>query len=135
MGDHIVSRSLEGSGVFCGSGSSAFEILDNSAFYQYATRYYDQDANLTRRVVHEVYILAESVNSVTGAAIPYTQHDTITDFLAVPGDLSTATTTNVGENIMTVPHTGQIFHYAGRFVVAPDGTIEFEAGRNDIKSA
>jgi len=25
-----------------------------------------------------------------------------------------------------------VFKYAGRFVVAPDGTIEFQAGQNDF---
>jgi len=132
MGDRIVDHGLTGTGIICGTGPNAFEILDNSALHQYATRYYDQDGNLTRRVIHEVYIFGETINSVTGATVPYTQHDTLTDVLAVPGDLSTATETVTGENIFTDPHIGQVIHNAGRFVTAPDGTIEFEAGRNDF---
>lgn len=64
--------------------------------------------------------------------VPYTQHDTITDVLAVPGDLSTATETNVGENIFKPGQGAPVFEYAGRFVLAPDGSIEFSAGQNDF---
>jgi len=52
--------------------------------------------------------------------------------LAVPGDFSSATETNVGENIFKPAQGAPVFEYAGRFVVAPDGTIEFQAGQNDF---
>ena len=64
----------------------------------------------------------------TGAAIPYTQHNTTTDILAVPGDFASATETVTGQNNFTVPHMGAVFLNAGRVVFGADGTLEFSAG-------
>ena len=119
-------------GLVCGSGASAFDIFDSATGDQQKTRSYDQNGNLTSRVIHETYSSGQFSNPLTGAVVPYTQHDTITDVLAVPGDFSTATETNVGENIFKPAHGAPVFKYAGRFVVAPDGTIEFQAGQNDF---
>jgi hypothetical protein len=123
---------LVDTGIVCGSGASAFDIYDSATGDQQKTRYYDQNGNLTRRVIHETYSSGQFSNPLTGAVVPYTQHDTITDVLAGPGDLSTATTTNVGENIFKPAQGAPVFKYAGRFVTAPDGTIEFQAGQNDF---
>jgi hypothetical protein len=130
--DVPISYSLDDTGLVCGSGSSAFDIFDSATGDQQKTRSYDQNGNLTRRVVHETYSSGQFSNPLTGAVVPYTQHDTITDVFAVPGDLSTATETNVGENIFKPAQGAPVFTYAGRFVVAPDGTIEFQAGQNDF---
>jgi hypothetical protein len=115
-------------GIVCGSGSSAFDIFDAGTFDRHAARYYDQDGNLTRRVKHDQYTSAQFSNPLTGAAVAYTQSDTTTDVLAVPGDLGSITETNVGENNYAVPHLGAVFLNAGRTVASPDGSLEFEAG-------
>jgi hypothetical protein len=115
-------------GIVCGSGTSAFDIFDQATFNQRAIRYYDQNGNLTRRVIHEDYTSAEFSNPLTGAAVPYTQHNTTTDVLAVPGDLSSATETTTGENNYTVPHLGAVFLNAGKVVFGADGSLEFRAG-------
>jgi hypothetical protein len=60
------------------------------------------------------------------------QHDTITDVFGIPGDFSSATETNVGENIFKPAQGAPAFKYAGRFVSAPDGSLEFQAGQNDF---
>jgi len=130
--DSPISYGPVDTGIVCGSGPSAFDIFDSATGDQQKTRTYDQNGNLTRRVIHETYSSGQFSNPLTGAVVPYTQHDTITDVLAVPGDFSSATETNVGENIFKPAHGAPVFKYAGRFVVAPDGTIEFEAGRNDF---
>jgi hypothetical protein len=119
-------------GIVCGSGANAFDIFDSATGDQQKTRYYDQNGNLTRRVIHETYSSGQFSNPLTGAAVPYTQHDTITDVFGVPGNLDTATETNVGENIFKPAQGAPVFKYAGRFVTAPDGTIEFQAGQNDF---
>src|SRR2546428_174821 len=103
-------------GLVCGSGASAFDIFDSATGDQQKTRSYDQNGNLTSRVIHETYSSGQFSNPLTGAVVPYTQHDTITDVLAVPGDFSTATETNVGENIFKPAHGAPVFKYAGRFV-------------------
>ena len=115
-------------GLVCGSGASAFDIFDQATLNQHAIRYYDQNGNLTRRVLHEEYATGQFSNPLTGAAVPYTQHDTVTDVLAVPGDLASATETVTGENNFTVPHLGTVFLNAGKTVFGPDGTPEFSAG-------
>ena len=130
--DSTFSYGPEDTGIVCGSGPSAFDIFDSATGDQQKTRTYDQNGNLTRRVIHETYSSGQFSNPLTGAVVPYTQHDTITDVLAVPGDFSSATETNVGENIFKPAQGGPVFKYAGRFVVAPDGTIEFQAGQNDF---
>ncbi len=130
--DIPISYSLVDISIVCGSGPSAFDIFDSATGDQQKTRFYDQNGNLTRRVVHETYSSGQFSNPQTGAVVPYTQHDTITDVFAVPGDLSSATKTNMGENIFKPAHGAPVFKYAGRFVVAPDGTIEFQAGQNDF---
>jgi hypothetical protein len=115
-------------GIVCGNGSSAFDIFDAGTFDRHAARYYDQDGNLTRRVKHDQYTSAQFSNPLTGAAVPYTQSNTTTDVLAVPGDLGSITETSVGENNYTVPHLGAVFLNAGRSVTSPDGSLDFEAG-------
>jgi len=120
----------EGGPVFdCASGENAFQIVDSAMVDQHVVRTYDRDGNLTQRTIHEVWRSAQFSNSVTGAAIGYKQSDTITDVLAVPGDVSTATETITGNAAnVTVPRFGSIFIQAGRNVYGPDGDLEFAAG-------
>ncbi len=132
QGKRTFSYGPDDTGIVCGSGVNAFDIYDSATNNQDASRSYDQNGNLTRRVIHETYSSGQFSNPLTSAAVPYTQHDTITDVFGVPGDLSTATETNVGENIFKPAQGAPVFKYAGRFVTAPDGTIEFQAGQNDF---
>ena len=132
QGTRTFSYGPDDTGIVCGSGVNAFDIYDSATNNQDASRSYDQNGNLTRRVIHETYSSGQFSNPLSGAVVPYTQHDTITDVFGVPGDLSTATETNVGENIFKPAQGTPVFKYAGRFVTAPDGTIEFQAGQNDF---
>jgi hypothetical protein len=132
QGNRTFSYGPDDTGIVCGSGVNAFDIYDSATNNQDASRSYDQNGNLTRRVIHETYSSGQFSNPLTSAVVPYTQHDTITDVFGVPGDLSTATETNVGENIFKPAQGTPVFKYAGRFVTAPDGTIEFQAGQNDF---
>lgn len=93
-------------------------------------RYYDQAGNLTRRVFTDNISSGHLTNPLTGATVPYTQHNVTTDVFAVPGDETTATRTVTGETNFTVPHLGAIFLNAGKKVYAPDGSVEFSAGPN-----
>jgi hypothetical protein len=118
-----------GTGIICGSGANAFEILDSGTDIQHhAMRTYDQDGNLTRRVFTDEFVSAQFSNPLSGATVAYTQHNVTTGILAVPGDLNTETQTVRGENNYTVPGMGAVFLNAGRTVLAPDGTEEFTAG-------
>ena len=116
----------EETGQGCGSGADAFNAFDEFSFVEHAARYYNGDGKLTKRVLHDV-TSGQFSNPLTGATVPYIQRETHTSVLAVPGDLSTQSTTHTGVLIFTIPHQGQVALEAGRVIEGPDG-IEFRAG-------
>lgn len=126
------THTMEDTGLTCDAGSYTFEMLNSYDYKRTATRYYDTSGNLTRRVRHEYYSNALAINSVTGKSFRWQQTDTITEVLAVPGDLSTATVTNVGSNIFHAPGYGLLGGSAGRLVTDPDGDLIFQAGFSDF---
>jgi hypothetical protein len=108
----------------------AFPIVDQGDVEQRAVRYYNADGNLVRRVIHETWTNSFWSNPLNGNTIPYTQRGNMTDRLAVPGDLASATETTTGENIYTDPVTHKkVLTTAGRTVFGADGTLEFSAGQ------
>ena len=112
-------------GAVCGDGSDAFDIIITGTLDQLATRTYDTDGNMTRRFIRDTYRSGRFVNSVTGASVPFTGHDTVTDLLAVPADFNTATEAIDGEFIVTLPRAGAVYLSAGTNVTAvADGTLE-----------
>jgi hypothetical protein len=127
-GSRLQSYGPEDIGIGCGSGAGAFDIMDRGAFRQDAMRFYDANGNLVRRVIHENYSLGEFSNPLTGATVSYSQVDTITDVLAVPGDLASATETESGENIYRGADGQLAFMSAGRTVFGADGNLEFRSG-------
>jgi hypothetical protein len=122
-------------GLVCGSGADAFDIYDQGIADERFTRYYDANGNLTRRVIQDVWHSSQWSNPLTGAVAPYTQQDTATDVLAIPGDFSSATETHTGEAIFHPARRAPVFFNAGRIVTAPDGTIEFRAGPQNFIDA
>ena len=127
---HTESYGPLDTGIVCGSGATAFDIFDSGTLETRATRYYDRDGNLTRRVLHDS-ISGQLINTLTGTSVPYTQRETHTTVLPDPGDFSTATTTHTGVLIFTIPHLGPVALEAGRVIEGPDG-IEFRAGPQDF---
>ena len=101
------SRSFD-TGIVCGSGASAFDIYYGDTIDQVASRTYNLDGNLTNRFIEERYTSAGFVNPVTGASLPVTAHDVISDVLAVPGDGSSATETTTGQFTVTLPGHGRV---------------------------
>ena len=121
--------------LVCGSGSSAFVIHDNAHLYARATRWYNADGDLVRRVIQERWKSAFWSNPLSGKTVPYTQTDKITDVLAVPGDFESATETLVGSNVYTDPVTHQkVLWNTGRNVFGADG-LEFRAGHQPFIDA
>ena len=113
-------------GIVCGSGAGAFDIFDQGTHNKHAIRFYNTAGDLTRLTRYDQNF-SQFTNLLTGAAVPYTQHNTTTDIFAVPGDPS-ATETTRGEVNFTVPHMGAVLLNAGRTVFGADGTLEFSAG-------
>src|SRR5215472_11073897 len=127
-GARTMSYGPDDTAIACGNGASAFDIFDKGTHNQHAIRYYNTAGDLTRRMIYDQYF-SQFTNPLTGAAIPYTQHNTTTDILALPGDLTSATETTTGEVNFTVPHVGAVLLNAGKVVFNVfDGTLEFSAG-------
>jgi len=111
----------------CGNGAGALDIFDQGTHNRHAIRVYDAAGDLTRHVIYDQYF-SQFSNPLTGAAVPYTQHNTTTDILAVPRDFTSATETITGEVNFTVPHMGAVLLNAGKTVFGAGGTLEFSAG-------
>jgi hypothetical protein len=126
-GARTMTYGPDDAGIVCGSGAGAFDVLDQGTHNQHAIRFYNTDGNLTRRVIYDQYF-SQFSNPLTGTVVPYTQHNTTTDVLAVPGDFSSATETTTGQNNFTVPHLGAVLLNAGKVVFGADGTLEFSVG-------
>jgi len=116
-------------GTVCGEGANAFDIVLDATVDQTASRTYNRDGNMTERFIQDTYRSGLFVNSVTGASLAFTGHDTVTDVLAIPADFDSATETIAGEIAVTLPHVGTVYLTAGRIVTAvADGTVDFQAG-------
>jgi hypothetical protein len=135
QGDQVVIRAPEPTDVSCGSGPSAFQLSDQGTVYQHATRYYDHDGNLTRRVNHERWVDSAWSNPATGAIVPYTQSSVTTTILAVPGDFDSATETTRGENIYRTVDGGKpIMMSVGRIAIGPDDDLIAWSGKQWVVS-
>jgi hypothetical protein len=122
--------------IECGSGTDAFLTYDDSHLDRQATRWYDRDGNLTRRVFHDQWNDAHWTNPLNGRIVPYIQNDKITDELLVPGDFASARETTVGNNIMVDPVTHKtVLQATGRTVIGADGSVEFRSGKQPFLDA
>jgi hypothetical protein len=122
--------------LVCGSGPEAFVIHDNAILDARATRWYNADGDLTKRVVQERWHSAFWSNPLSDKTVPYTQTDKITTVFAVPGDFDSATETIVGENIYTDPVTHKkVLASTGRVVFGADSSLEFRAGKQPFIDA
>jgi hypothetical protein len=132
-----ISESYEpvATGIVCGSGASAFEIFDSGTVELRATRFYDRDGNLTRRIIHFKEVGGEWSNPVAGTTVSYTQTNVTTDVLAVPGDFASATSTTRGEVIIRADSGAPVLIAVGRQVFDFEGDLISSAGRNDLATA
>ena len=121
----------EATGIVCGSGAGAVELLDNGSRDIDATRWYDRNGNLLRRLRTFMFDSWFS-DPATGRTLAYTQHNTDNEILGIPGDLDSVTWTGHGHLNLTIPGVGAVIVEAGRTVVGPTGNIEFQAGPTDL---
>ena len=117
----------EGTGIFCGSGTSSFEVFFTGTRSVEGKRYYDRDGNLTQRHFRES-IVGRFTNPLTGATVSSTQRDTVIHNLAVSGDVNTGTETITGSQQLHLLNGGIVLVDAGRTVLAADGTLLSESG-------
>jgi hypothetical protein len=120
----------EPTGIACGTGSASFEPVVSWTRSVQGKRYYDRNGNLTERHFHDL-VVGTYTNPLTGASVPFRQHDTNFHLLAVPGDINTGTEAVTVSVRVAGPHGGTVLIDAGRTVFAEsDGTILFEAGQH-----
>ena len=132
-GSRVVSDPLADDLITCGTGAGAFDIFNQDTYDQHATRWYDQNGNLTRRHIYDHYTFGQWSNPLTGAVVPYTQTAVEDDLYAIPGDTSSGTATFTGETMFHDGTGAPILWGNGRQVTSPDGSILYEAsGRNDF---
>ena len=72
--DTVVVLDPEPSGIICGSGAGAFEVMDQATRRVKAVRWYDRNGNLVKRVRDNLFSDAQLSNPVTGASVLYDQH-------------------------------------------------------------
>jgi len=119
-GSRVFENPAAPTDVFCGSGADMFEVYDQGIVHQLASRYYDRDGNLTKRVVQERWTDAQWSNPLSGEVVPYIQTNTSTDVLAIPGDFASSTLTNRGQNIYWASDGGKpIMLSVGRAIFGP----------------
>jgi len=100
----------EPTGLICGSGAGAYEILDSGIRDIHARREYDSNLDLTRRIRIFLFRDAHFTNPLNGHTIGYSQQNTDIAVLTVPGDLSSAVTPERGHLTMSVPGLGLVIH-------------------------
>ena len=104
------------------------ELLDSGIRDVRATRWYDTDGNLTRRLRTFLFRDAYLTNPATGRILRYAQHNTDDEVLGIPGDMASITWTGHGVLSVTAPGFGAVLLGAGRTVVGPDGEVEAQSG-------
>ena len=112
------------SGIIC----NGTELLSSFSRSVVGKRFYDADGNLLQRHFREYFDNATFLNPDTGKVALWTQHDTVIDNLAVPGDTSTATESQSG--LLTrvwLPDGGTILSDTGRVLFAPDEVLHASA--------
>ena len=124
---------FENYGGYDGTCPQGFDILENSYKEETATRYYNRDGYLVKRVLHDVYSVGDPrnilYNSQTGKSVPYRTVGTETDDFAVPGDFDSITARITGNlYTVTLPGGRLLVHDVGVFTFAPDGSILEDRG-------
>src|SRR3954447_21035275 len=120
----------EPTGIVCGSGVGAFEILESidDHVQHHAMRVYNADGNLVRRVFTDAFPGGEYINPLTDGTVPYSNHFVTTGVLTVPGDLSTEVVTVRGEWNFVASGMGAVFVNAGRVVYTATGDVVSTSG-------
>jgi hypothetical protein len=112
---------------------ASFDVFDQGTYNQHATRWYDQNSNLTRRHIYDHYTFGQWSNPLAGTVVPYTQTTVENDEYAIPGDMSSGTATFTGENMFHHGTGAPLLFGNGRQVSSTvDGSLIESSGRNDF---
>lgn len=132
-GRRVVSDPLADQFITCGTAANAFDIYNQDTFDQHATRWYDQNGNLTRRHIYDHYTFGQWSNPLAGTVVPYTQTTVEDDRYTIPGDISSGTATFTGEGVFHDGTGAPVLFGNGRQVNSNvDGSLLESSGRNDF---
>jgi hypothetical protein len=132
-GSRVVSDPLADQFITCGSGAGAFDIYNQDTYDQHATRWYDQNGNLTRRHIYDHYTFGQWSNPLAGTVVPYTQTTVENDEYAIPGNMSSGTATFTGETMFHDGTGAPVLWGNGRQLTSNvDGSLIEGSGRNDF---
>jgi hypothetical protein len=113
--------------------NATFDFFDQGTYNQHATRWYDQNGNLTRRHIYDHYTFGQLSNPSAGTVVPYTQTSVENDEYVIPGDMTSGTATFTGENMYRDGTGPPILWGNGRQVISNvDGSLIESSGRNDL---
>jgi hypothetical protein len=116
-------------GIFCGSGSTAFEVLDTWTRSVRGTRYYTSDGLLLRRHFNDEWD-GTFTNSVTGQTVTYHQRNTYLHDLAVPGDSGSGIERDT-THLRAFSANGTVLVDTGRVVLSLESeSVLFQAGQH-----
>jgi hypothetical protein len=111
----------------------SFDVFDQGTFNQHATRWYDQNGDLTRRHIYDHYTFGQWSNPLADTVVPYTETSIENDEYAIPGDMSSGTATFTGENKFHDGTGAPLLFGNGRTVNSNvDGSLLESSGRNDF---
>ena len=113
---HVEAFGPEDIGIVCGSGAGAFDIFDHFILTESGTVWFDENDNLTKFTDKDVISFGQWSNPLTGDVVSYTQHNSETHDLAVPGDFTSDTITVTGENIYRAGTGAPVLLAVGRQV-------------------
>jgi hypothetical protein len=122
----------EPTGITCTTSSGSFEIYDEATRTLLATRWYDQDGNVVKRIRVNLFDDAQLSNPVSGRVARYTQRDRDVDVFTTPGDLSSSTFTSTNHLNAIIPGFGAVLVESGRVEISPDGELDKFSGRRDV---
>jgi len=118
-----------GTGVVCGSGTTAYEVFQFQNRSVQGHRYYDRNGNLTRRHFREV-VDGTLTNPLNHQALSFSGGLTHLHDLTIPGDITSGTEQVTGSVRTYLPHGGTVLIDAGRILQAEDGALLSESGQH-----
>lgn len=121
----------EESGISCGSGGNAFQVLDTWTRSVTGKRVYSGDGLLLRRNFDDWW-QGTLTNSVTGATTSYVQRNTYLHDLAVPGDVGTGNERQTTHLRLVTAHGSTVLE-SGHVVIAHESdSVLFASGKHAI---
>ena len=118
-------------GITCQGAAGPFEVFDQATHRVDATRWYDSEGNIVKRIRVHTFLGASLRNPASSRSVGYSQRDRDEEIFAIPGDLDSATLYSENKLVAVVPGAGAVLVENGRFVATGDEVLQ-RVGRRDL---